>query len=186
MARVVEEVLVGPGTLYTAPIGEAFPTDPGTTPAGNWLEIGYSEAGWTLGADKTFDDIFVEEEVDPIASYKTAQQITLAGELAQASLVSLQLAFGGGTIQTDVPGAGFDTYTPPASDSFDLLAVLFRSVAPDDTTWFRDWQFQRCIVAGAISADHGKAPRKTLIAMEFKVLKPSSGALFTVIDQTSV
>lgn len=185
MPRNVDEVLVGAGTLYTAPIGEAFPTNPSTAPAGNWVEIGYSEGGWTLGADKTFEDIFVEEEVDPIASYKTEQLITLTGELAQASLVNLELAFGGGTISVGSPAAGFDTYTPPASDSFDYLAVLFRSVAPDDVTWLRDWQFPRSIVSGAISAEHGKAPRKTLVAMEFKVLLPSAGDIFTVIDQTA-
>lgn len=177
--------MVGFGTLYTAPKGTAFPVNPSTTPAGTWIEIGYSESGWTISADKTFEDIFVEEEVDAIASYKTAQTIMLAGELAQASLTSFKTAFGGGTISTGVPAAGFDTYTPPASSAFTELAVLFRAPAPDDPAYLRDWRFPRAIVSGAISSEHGKAPRKTLVAVEFKVLLPSTGDIFSIIDQTA-
>ena len=185
MARAVDEVLVGPGTLYTAPLGEAFPTNPSTAPAGNWAEIGYSEDGWSVEADKTFEDVLVAEEVDPIATYKTAQSIRLTGQVAQASLEVLQLAFAGGSISTDTPAAGYDTYTPPASDSFLEKAVLFRTVAPGDTAWKRDWQFPRAVAAGAVAAQHTKAPTKANVAMEWRVLKPSAGDIFTVIDQTS-
>lgn len=185
MPRDVTEVLVGPGTLYTAPLGEAFPANPQTTPAGNWVEIGYSEDGWTVEADKTFEDVLVAEEVDPIATYKTAQSIRLTGEMAQASLANLQLAFGGGTISTDTPAAGYDTYQPPASDTFSEYAVLLRTVAPGNTSWLRDWQFTRAVAAGAVAAQFTKAPQKANVAMEFTVLKPSAGDIFKVIDQTA-
>lgn len=185
MARDVTEVLVGPGTLYTAPLGEAFPANPTTAPAGNWVEIGYSEDGWTVEADKTLEDVLVAEEVDPIATYKTAQSIRLTGQMAQASLENLKLAFGGGSIAVDTPAAGYDTYSPPASDSFDELAVLFRTNAPGTSGWKRDWQFPRAVAAGAVAAQFTKAPTKANVAMEFRVLKPSSGDIFNVIDQTA-
>lgn len=185
MPRDVTEVLVGAGTLYTAPQGEAFPTNPSTAPAGNWVEIGYSEAGWTVEADKTLEDVLVAEEVDPIATFKTAQSIRVTGEMAQASLPNLELAFGGGTFQVDTPAAGFDTYTPPTSDTFEELSVLLRTVAPGNTAWFRDWQFPRSAAAGAVAAQHTKAPQKANVAMEFRVLLPTAGSIFTIIDQTS-
>lgn len=36
--------------------------------------------------DRTFEDILVAEEVDPIKTIKTAQEARLMGELSQASL----------------------------------------------------------------------------------------------------
>jgi len=187
MPRTVDEILIGPGYLYTAPLGEAFPTDPSTAVAGNWVEIGYSEDGWAVEADKTFEDVFVAEEVDPIGTFKTAQAIRVVGEMAQASLENLQLAFGGGTIQTGVPGVGFDTYTPPASDTFTEYAVLLRTNAPGTSAqgFLRDWQFPRSIAAGAVSARFTKAPTKANVAIEFRALIPSAGTIFTVIDQTA-
>ena len=187
MARAVDEVVVGPGTLYTAPQGEAFPANPNTTPGGNWVEIGYSENGWTVEADKTFEDVFVAEEVDAIGTYKTAQAIRVTGELAQVSLETLEIAFGGGTIAVDTPAAGYDTYTPPSSDSFDELSVLFRTKAAPGVAagWLRDWQFPRVVVAGAVSQALAKAPQKALLAIEFRVIKPSAGDIFKVIDETS-
>lgn len=189
MARTVDEIVVGPGTLYTAPLGEAFPTNPATAPAGNWAEIGYSENGWSIEADKTFEDVFVAEEIDPVATFKTAQLIRIVGEMAQISLVNLQLAFGGGTISVDDPAVGFDTYTPPASDAFAELAVLLRTKAAPGVTespnWMRDWQFPRAVAAGAISQQLTKAPQKALLATEFRALVPSTGSIFSVVDETA-
>lgn len=187
MPRSVDEILIGPGFLYTAALGEAFPTDPGTAVGGNWVEIGYSEDGWAVEADKTFEDVFVAEEVDPVGTYKTAQSIRIVGEVAQASLANLQLAFGGGTIQTDTPSAGFDTYTPPATTGFTEYAVLFRTNAPGTSAqaFKRDWQFPRCVPAGAVSARFTKAPTKANVAIEFRALIPSAGSIFTVIDETA-
>lgn len=91
----ISEVLIGTGVLYikdrtTASL--AFPGDnsgawedaTGMSPA--WDEVGYSEDGWTLEVDKTFEDVMVAEELDPIKTLKSAQEVRLTGELAQASL----------------------------------------------------------------------------------------------------
>ena len=66
MARDPLEVLVGTGTLYAAPLGEAFPTDPTTAVAGNWEDVGYSDEGWSFVADRTFEDVEVAEEADDL------------------------------------------------------------------------------------------------------------------------
>ena len=44
--------------------------------------------------DRTFEDILVAEEVDPIKTIKTAQEARLMGELSQASLKNLSIAMG--------------------------------------------------------------------------------------------
>ena len=57
-----------------------------------WTDIGYSEGGFSLEYDKTFEDVMVAEEIDPIKTIKTAQEVRVTGELAQASLSNLKLA----------------------------------------------------------------------------------------------
>jgi hypothetical protein len=183
MARDALEVLVGTGTIYIAPVGEAFPTNPATAVAGNWEDPGYSTEGWTFAVDRTFEDVLVAEEVDPLRVLKTAQTIEIRGTLAQASLENLEIAFGGGAIADDTPSAGFRTYTPPASDSFDEFAVLFRTEAPPgDGTEFRDIQAPRAIATGAVEMQHAKAPQITEVDVAFRLLIPSAGSIYTIID----
>lgn len=186
----VTEVLIGTGTLYTDDLDgtpAVFPANPTTAPAAGWTDVGYSEEGWTAEVDKTFADVEVAEEVDPIAVLKTAQAIRMTGAFAQASLDNFRIAMGGGTIATGVPGAGFDTYTPPSTTDRTEFELLFRTFAPGTAAqgFLRDWQFPRTVATGAISIPHRKAPDKSLIGVEFRALIPSAGSIFSIIDQTA-
>ena len=71
----VSDVLIGTDVLYVAAKGTAFPAQDSSTatqwaanPSG-WTDVGFSEDGWTLEYDKTFEDIMVAEEIDPIKSF---------------------------------------------------------------------------------------------------------------------
>ncbi len=186
----VTEVLIGTGTLNTDELDgseAAMPVNPATTLAAGWNDIGYSEEGWSFEIDKTFADVFVAEEIDPVAVLKTAQAIGFNGASAQSSLSNIELAMGGGSIGVDAPAAGFDTYTPPTTGATDEFQLLFRTSAPGTAAeaFIRDFQVPRTIIAGAVSMPHSKAPDKTLIALEFRALVPVSGAIFLVIDETA-
>jgi hypothetical protein len=183
MARDPLEVLVGTGTLYVAPQGEAYPATPATAVAGNWEDIGYSESGWTFAVDRTFEDIEVAEEVDRLRVVKTAQTIAMRGVAAQASLEVMQIAFGGGSIADDTPSAGFRTYTPPASSVFTERSILLRTDAPPgDGTNNRDIQCPRVVTTGAVEVAHDKAPQIQLIAVDFELIIPSAGSIFTIVE----
>ena len=194
MAKSISEVMLGTGVLYIGDEATAFPADPTATPSGSdWDDIGYSENGWTLDYDKTFEDVMVAEEIDPIFTIKTAQEVRISGELAQVSLANLNEAMGGasGNITTSDPSAGFSTLTPPSTDSFIEKSLLLRVDAPysslGGTLKKRDIQVPRAVNVGAFSMTHAKAPQKVLVAVEYKVLKPGSGAQFTelfkIIDE---
>ena len=194
MAKSISEVMLGTGVLYIGDEATAFPADPTATPSSSdWDDIGYSENGWTLDYDKTFEDVMVAEEIDPIFTIKTAQEVRISGELAQVSLANLNEAMGGasGNITTSDPSAGFSTLTPPSTDSFIEKSLLLRVDAPDSslggTLKKRDIQVPRAVNVGAFSMTHAKAPQKVLVAVEYKVLKPGSGAQFTelfkIIDE---
>lgn len=184
MPRAVAEVVIGPGTLYTAAVGTTFPVEPSDPVGAGWTEIGYTEEGWTLGVDKTFENVFVAEELDPIITLKTEQVITVSGELAQPSLENLLLAFGGGSITV---GATADTFAPPAPTDFDELAILFRVLTTPvaGATRFRDYQIPRSVATGSFEMSYAKAPDKVLIGIEFQALIPTAGDIITVIDDTT-
>ena len=203
----INEVLIGTGVLYVADrtaSGLAFPGDDGSgnwqtvaTASAAWRDIGYSEDGWTLEMDRTFEDILVAEEVDPIKTIKTAQEARLMGELSQASLANLSVAMG--QIDSYVSendgdfAAGYDVVKAPITDSFSEMAALLLAEGPAGAD--RHVQMPRTVSVGAFSMSHAKAPQKVVIATEFKLLVPDStfnvGAtggknhLFKIVDNTN-
>jgi len=204
----INEVLIGTGVLYVADrtaSGLAFPGDDGSgnwetvaTASASWRDIGYSEDGWTLEMDRTFEDILVAEGVDPIKTIKTAQEARLMGELSQASLANLSVAMGQvdsyvGEDDTTDFAAGYDVVKAPITDSFSELAALLIAEGPAGAD--RHIQMPRVVSVGAFSMSHAKAPQKVVIATEFKLLVPDStfnvGAtggknhLFKIVDNTN-
>jgi hypothetical protein len=200
----ISEVIVGTGVLYVAAISNdgnatgdyvAFPGDntgAWADPAADWVDVGYSEDGWTLEMDKTFEDIMVAEEIDPIATFKTAQEVRLTGELAQASMSNLQVALAGGTFTEDDTdyASGYDSLKPPSTDDYDEKSLLLIVDGPAGAD--RHVEIPRAINVGAFSMAHQKAPQKVVVATEFKVLKPKSVQstnqfleLFRIIDNTN-
>ena len=200
----ISEVIVGTGVLYVAAISNdgnasgdyvAFPTDDGSNawadPAAAWVDVGYSEDGWTLEMDKTFEDIMVAEEIDPIATFKTAQEVRLTGELAQASQANIQVALGGGTITTGDGSngyvSGYNAIKPPSTDDFAEKSLLLIVDGPAGAD--RHVEIPRAINVGAFSMAQQKAHQKVVIGVEFKVLKPKSVSqyteLFRIVDNTN-
>jgi hypothetical protein len=188
MSRSAAEVLLGPGYFYTAPYGESFPTigvgnTYKTLPGGNWVDAGYSEEGWNLVADMTFEYFTPAEEVDPLAAIKVAQEVHFRGVAVQFSLENLQLALGGGTISSDAGPPATQTYTPPASDEFDYYAVLFRTQAPG-TDKVRDIKIPRLISVSSLDIGHMKGASPSSVAVDVRALKESGVDIFTVTETT--
>ena len=200
----ISEVIVGTGVLYVAAISNegnasgdyvAFPADNGSgawsDPAAAWVDVGYSEDGWTLEMDKTFEDIMVAEEIDPIATFKTAQEVRLTGELSQASQTNIVTALGGGTITTgdgsNGYASGYNAISPPSTDDYDEKSLLLIVDGPAGAD--RHVEIPRAVNVGAISIPHQKAPQKVVIATEFKVIRPKSVGqyqeLFRIVDNTN-
>lgn len=182
MPRNTAEVFIGPGTLYTAPVGTAFPATPDTAVSGSWTEIGYSEEGWIVAFDRTIERVFAAEEINALIVLKTGQETHVRGTVLQATLENLLLSFGGGTITPDSPSSGFRTYTPPATTQQTEFAILFRVPIGEET---RDWKFPRALSVASVEVPHNKAPNVSAIAMDFEVVVPTAGGLFTVVESTS-
>jgi len=179
----INEVLIGTGVLYIkdrSTSSLAFPGDSTgawedpTGMAVPWGEVGYSEDGWTLEVDKTFEDVMVAEELDPIKSLKSAQEVRLTGEMAQASLDNLAIAMGGGVIAEDSVNyaSGYYKYVPPVTDGFTEYALVLHTDGKAGSD--RQFHIPRAVNIGSFSMAHQKAPQKVTLATEFKVLVPDS------------
>ena len=200
----INEVLIGTGVLYVADrttSSLAFPGDNSGAWAdvdtAKWRDIGYSEDGWTLEMDRTFEDILVAEEVDPIKTIKTAQEARLMGELSQASLKNLSIAMGQNDAHVSENdsnfAAGYDVVITPETNSFAELAGLLITEGPAGAD--RHVEMPRMVSVGAFSMSHAKAPQKVVIATEFKLLVPDSTfhvgnsggkyTLFRIVDNTN-
>ena len=79
MAQSITEVILGTGNLFVANESDlngsspnaTFPTTPADTPSPSyWDNIGYSEGGFSLEYDKTFEDVMVAEEIDQLRQSK--------------------------------------------------------------------------------------------------------------------
>lgn len=191
----ISEVLIGTGVLYIKDASTTSLNFPGdnsnefdnpTTMTVPWGEVGYSEDGWTLEVDKTFEDVMVAEELDPIKTLKSAQEVRLTGELAQASLANFQVAMGGGSTQSGEIGAGasgaagtsvtgYHTFTPPTSDTFTEYALILHADGQAGSD--RQFWMPRTVNTGSFSMAHQKAPAKVTLATEFKLLVPESTGL---------
>ena len=191
----ISEVLIGTGVLYikdastsnlsfTGNTSDNFDNPTGMTVA--WDQVGYSEDGWTLEVDKTFEDVMVAEELDPIKTLKSAQEVRLTGELAQASLDNFKIAMGGGNRQTDEIGAGlnggagtsqsgYHTFKPPTSDTFTEFALILHADGQAGSD--RQFWMPRTVNTGSFAMAHQKAPAKVTLATEFKLLVPETTGL---------
>lgn len=185
MARNTLEVLIGTGTLYVAEEGTAFPADPLEAPSGSWRDVGYSEEGWTFNVERDTEDVEVAEEIDPIDVLATAREIHLVGQAAQTSLENLRVALGGGTISAVDPGPpATRTYTPTGTGDLERFALLFRGKAPtiNGTENVADIQMPHAIPVGAVELARKKAPDKSLIGMDFRVIKVTPDEIFTIVE----
>ena len=132
MARDIQKVNVAVGfaDLYTAPVGTAKPADTVVYNGAfaNYESIGATEEGVTLTFGRETNEHRVEEDPLPALITVTSATFTLGFSLAEDTLESMQLAYGGGTISVTAGGAG-----QPAKRSLTLsqdlteLAILFEA-----------------------------------------------------------
>lgn len=92
------------------------PLTPATLPAdtlaqweawGNgWTYAGATEDGWRISNSTTTTEQRIEEQSTPVDVTAESKTITVAGQLAQDTIQSIELAAGGGTISTTAAASG--------------------------------------------------------------------------------
>jgi len=122
-----QNVIVGQAVGYFAPAGTLMPAN--TVAAFgdwgvDWAQAGGTEEGWRLGGDSSTTNHTIEEQPNPVAVTLESRGINITAALAEDTLDTLRLSFGGGTITTTPAGAGVGVINEfTLSDNVDEFAV---------------------------------------------------------------
>jgi hypothetical protein len=175
-------IRVGAGTLWWAPLGTSEPSLTVTagklatvTGVSGWVNIGATDNGSTFARQVQTGDVTPEENFYPELIATTGITESVSFGMLYMSPDNWLLAFNGGTTSTAGSGAtALTTYTPPAPGSEVNRMLIWQSA--DDT----ERQIWRSVFnVGQASIVRQKAPNKAVLAVEFRVLQPASGAAWT-------
>jgi hypothetical protein len=164
-------ISLGPGYLYAGPVGVTEPSDLATAWAAvsaSWVALGYTDEGSEFGYSPSTDNVEVAEELDPVKVVTTGRASTVSFAMAELTATHLQIAMNGGTITA---GVGIVTFEPPDLGSETRLALGFESEDHQER-----WIYRQCFQTGDVSIVRRKGAEKAVIATEFSLEKPSSGA----------
>jgi hypothetical protein len=75
-----------------------------------WLPIGASESGATMRFSRSTNDLTIEEQINPVDIATTSLDPRIEITLAEDTLETMKLAYGGGTISVVAPASGIPGY----------------------------------------------------------------------------
>lgn len=191
MAVTVTNIIAGPGVLYNGPFGSTEPTDAtvNTSPsASTWTDVGATQDGVTLTVSRDFMEMDVDQLVDMPGRRLTKRDFQVKTNMAEPTMVNLQLAMNGGTITAS---AAYQTYDPDdttAATQPPYKALIFDGYAPQTAaaaTVRRRFVLRKVLSIEAIASGYQK-DKMTLIPVTFgchwvaPTIKP-----FRIIDQLS-
>jgi hypothetical protein len=165
-----EEVLLGPGLLYAAPIATADPTD-GTTPLPSaWREVGYTDQGSAIDLAYTTQAINVEEEFYPIRYVTTGVEMAVGFAMKQGSRRNLALALnvGANAVNDDTE------FEPPAPGT--EVRVKLALITEEGALWV----FRKCFQGSNVQITRRKAPNVATLPVKFSLEKPTGEQPFIV------
>ena len=187
------EVIMGVGTLYIGEFsltGAAEPSDisVNTTPqASAWTHTGFTSDGVTFTANQTFSKMRVDQVADAVGAKMTERAVTVATNLAQATLENVLYSLNTGTITT---GSGFRSLEPEF-DGDELQptyrALIFDGFAPATSAGVV--KRRRFLVRKVLSVETVGIPYKkgdiTLVPVTFESFYVSTTlAPFKIVDET--
>ncbi len=177
-------ITIGPGEIYVADVAEAYPADPNTAVAGNWIQLGrFEENGLVLSADITKTMVRSAQDVDPVASYMAAREIRVEARMLEATIENIVYAFGSaGSVGTDAGPPPTKTWSP-GPDSVHH-ALLVRQAGGFEQTYARDVQLPEVTVLGSTTIPMGPSDASS-VGIAFVAMTPQAGGnALTIVDQT--
>lgn len=131
MPNIITDIIITPGKVWYAPVGEAFPAEDVAYDAawgGNWAQLGYTVAPVSIGYSFETVDKTIEQSLARVGGVKSSEELMLETTLAEMSAAVAKLAFGAGTITTVAAGAsqhGYETLDVGDDFALDLYAWGF-------------------------------------------------------------
>lgn len=139
----------------TVPVDSAWSTAPG----GTWRDIGYTDGGLGFNVETTFEDVAVDQSIDPVAVIGTGRNLRLSAQMAEFTMQNLKDATSQGTLTTVAAASGVRGHTDLAFDNtvgVNYLAVYFdvrHALGDAESMRFVGWRGQvRSAISGTLSA----------------------------------
>lgn len=174
-------VKIGAGTLYAAPLGTTEPTAvTGAWPAG-WGPLGYTDQGSSFAFGPTVAAVEVEEEFWPIeqaiVSYSGKFSFVLAETTRQNLALALNAGFGSSTATStqSTNSDGSLNQEPPAPGTDVRVMLGWDSINQAGTSAVDPYSrlvVRKALQIGMVTTTHRKGNNKTMFACEFALEKP--------------
>lgn len=133
MSITASNIILGPGTLYTAVFGAVEPLPAALASAPDslvWTDVGATTDGVNMALNQDFTEIAVDQVVQRLASRKVKEEATVHTNLAEATLENLAVALNGATVAS---GSGWKSLEPNYATSATqptYRAILIDGFAP--------------------------------------------------------
>lgn len=107
-----QDILIGPGKLYRAPLDEANPDEStvafGSAWGGNWTDMGDLIEGSpvTLGMPEEFTKVYTEQSTAPKNAVRTRREVMIKATLAEHSVANMAVILQGTAETTAAAGGG--------------------------------------------------------------------------------
>lgn len=176
-----DDVQVGVGRLYVAPIGTTEPTSASAAMPSAWIPIGYTDQGHEFASDITSEPVEVAEEVDPIRYENTRRTSRVTFEMAEATARHLSIVLGGGAARADNAAA----LEPPVAGAEVAVMLVWDSDEDPTTSANVRWIYRQAKPSGTITVAHRKSPQKVLIPVTFNLEKPTGLNPFKIFPNAS-
>lgn len=186
MSVTATNLILGPGTLYTAVFGATEPlpavltSDPDSLV---WTDVGGTTDGVNMMMNQDFTELTVDQIVDRLGSRLTKRDVTVQTNMAEATLENLAMALNGASITS---GSGYKTLQPNFATSATqptYKAILIDGFAPGG---FRRRLIVRKVLSTANVELAYKKDAQTVMAVTFTAHYVSSSiAPYQWWDQTS-
>jgi hypothetical protein len=188
-------VKIGPGTLYAAPLGSVEPTSVTGAWGAGWSALGYTEQGSEFDFGPTTAAVSVEEELWPIREVITgyAGKLTFAlAEITRANLALVLNAGFGSSVVSASQGANSDgsLWQEPPAPGGEQRVMLGWDAQYDGAASGSDpvgrLIIRQALQTGTIKAIRRKGNNKTTYSAEFTLEKPAGVQPFRIITEASL
>jgi hypothetical protein len=149
-----------------------------TAPAGNplWVPLGASESGATMRFSRSTNDITIEEQLNPVDIATTGVDPRIEVTLAEDTIETMKLAYGGGTITTVAP-----TSTDPGYKELqiaeDIEHLTLGLEGMNTKTQWRRVLWLDVLSVADVETSYRRAETQRLYAVSFRLVSPINTAI---------
>ena len=183
MTASTQNVQIGPGRLYVAPVGESNPDETtvayGSAWGGNWVDLGdfVEGSGSRVRINEDYVDVYTEQMTAPVTAVRKRREASIMATLIEMSATTMAYLLDGTAATTAAGGAQKGYYEVPFGTNSDVdfykwgLETLAQDASGNNQPI--RWFFHIGYLMSSAEIANGKAAPSGL-AVEIKCLGDSS------------